>query len=249
MKRFPKIVVALDIKKMKVLTLCSKANGVKTTGDPDVTNPPLSDAMLSLQAEKVSSIVSLRQSVQKKDLTRQQEAEVETLKTYYEQVGRYVQMVANKVAKDTGSVAAGEEVVLRCGFKLKKKRILPPRTFEIVNSEPGWTHLRIKAVAKNAAYIWRFGITHEKGVIPEIFMPVMVTMVCEVIVKHSFSGIIMGYQVACVLPKGRSATTGTVYSKFGKNAAALEVYKWNKPVVEAGVDPLQWSELIYGVCK
>ncbi|MEI6853329.1 MAG: hypothetical protein WCL06_10815 [Bacteroidota bacterium] len=249
MKGFPKIVVALDIKKMNALTLCSKARGVKTTGDPDVVNPPKSDEDLQLQAGRVEDIKKLRVTDKKMSLTRQEEVEVDTLKTYYEQVGRYVQRIAREVAMATGSVAAGEAVVLRCGFKLKKKRVLPPRTFEVVDSDVGWTHLRVKAAGKNAAYVWRFGITHEKGVIPEVFMPVVVTMVCELVVRHPFSGKIIAYQVACILPKKRSSKTKTANSNLAKKAAGVAAYLGNKPVVDFGIDALQWSDLIYRGCR
>lgn len=249
MKGFPKIVVALNLKKMNDLTICSRAMGVKTTADPDVVNPPVSDATLKLQANAIMDIITLRKTKQAKSLTRQQKEEVEVLKRYYGRVGRYVQDIANDVAISAGDAEAGKAVVLRCGFTLKKKRVLPPRNFDVVKSAPGWTHIRVKAAGKYAVYIWRFGITSEKGVMPAEFMPIVVTTVCELIVKHPFSGNFMAYQVACVLPKPRSAHTKKAKSKLGRNASDVASYIGNKPVVEAGIDALQWSDFIYMVCK
>jgi hypothetical protein len=214
-----------------------------------VLNPPISDATLTLQADAVLNISSLRVTKQTKSLTRQQAEAVETMKRSYERVGRKVEEVANDVAIAAGDVAAGEAVVLRCGFTLKKKRVLPPRVFDVVNSKPGWTHLRVKAASKYAVYVWRFGITNEHGVMPSDFMPIMVTTVCELIVKYPFSGKIMGYQVACVLPKPRSSKTAMVHSTLAKNASNSAAYMGNKPLVEAGIDPLQWSDFIYMGCQ
>lgn len=245
MKGFPKIVVARNIKKMKVATLCSNAKGVKTDGDSDVVNPPYSDAAIRLQADKVSMIHSLRITDKRMSLTRKEEQEVETLRLYYDSIGRNVQDKANEVAKDNGSIAAGEAVVLRCGFKLKKKRLLPPRMYEIVNSGPGWIHFRVKSAGKYAAYIWRFGFTNKKGVIPEEFMPVMVTMSCELIITHSFIGKILGAQVACVIPNKRSARTKIAKNTLSEQYESTATFRGNKPVVEAGMDAMQWSDFIY----
>ena len=249
MKGFPKIVVATDIKKMSALKLCAQAKGVKTTGDPDVVNPPATDATLQQQADAVLALLELRVTHRSKALTLQTETALEKLKESYFNVGRYVYTIANKVARAAGNVEAGEAVVHRCGFKLKKKRALPPRIFEVVASGVGWTHLRTKAAGKYAAYIWRYGITHEKGVIPTEFMPIAVNMVCELILTHSFSGKIVACQVACVLPKPRSAKTNKAQSKQAKNALEAASFKGNKPAVEFGMDALQWSDFIYFSCR
>lgn len=249
MKGFPKIVVALNIKKMNALTLCTKAKGVKTTGDPDVVNPPVSDTTLQQQADDVLALLKLRVTVRKKSLTAQIAVAMDILKVSYEKVGRYVEMIARHKAMETGSVDAGENVVARCGFTLKKKRQMASRTFTIVSSGSGYTHLRAKAAAKNAVYVWRFGRTSEKGVRPLEFMPIAVTNVCELIVTYPYGGGFMAYQVACVLPKPRSSKTGHAHSTLGKNALKTTGYKGNKPVVEAGTDPLQWSDFLYIGCS
>lgn len=246
MKRFPKIVVALNIKKMNAVTLCSKAKGVKTTGDPAIVNPSISDADLYQLADDILSIISLRKNHQSKSITRQQNDALNHLKNSYTYLGRDVQIAANKVAEATGSVAAGEAVVVRCGFTLKKKRQMSPRTFEVVSSGDGWIHFRVKSAAKNATYIWRFGLSNQRGVMPTEFMPIMVTMVCELIITHSFTGYFMACQVACVLPKPRSSRSRTARGKLAKNA--LAAYIGNKPVVEAGIDSLQWSGFVYTMC-
>jgi hypothetical protein len=249
MEKIAKIVVSVETDKMDVPTLITTAKGIKTTGDADVVDPPFTDAQLQTQAGDLADTHSKRQTNQSKSLTRQEEEQAETLKTSVSWVGRYVQQIANKVAKDTGSVPMGEAVVERCGFKLKKKAEKAPRGFEVVDSGPGWTRLRAKSVGKRGGYLWRFGKTTQKGVMPSGPLTTFFTLECDVIIYGEESGAIMGYQMASILPIGQKNTSGSSVSGSTEDSSMVLSAKAKKAAITIGIDPYNWTDFIYEIVK
>ncbi len=248
MGNLPKIKVALDLEEMDVTNLASMAKGVKTTGDPDVTNPSVTDLVLHGQADDLLDCHDQRGTNKSPSLTRQETVLKNILIRSVTDVGLDVEKAANKVAIAQGDVAAGEAVVLRCGYKLKKKGTKPPREFEVVGSGPGWVHIRVKSVGSRAGYVWRFGITTEIGKVPTIFMPMLFTLECEVIITNIPRGAILGYQMASIVPVNLTAKSSPNpdVSKIPPLGAPS---KGKKPTFTANVDPLHWSDFIYDVCK
>lgn len=242
MPKLPKIIVAAKTDEMDTPTLCSSARGVVTAGDPDVTAPPFTDVQLKAQADTTQGIHEQRITNKSPDLTRQEEVEVEKLEEMYKRDAQYVEDKANDVAKASGSVAAGEAVVLRCGFKLKQESHKAPREFEIIASGPGWMHIRVKSVGKRGGYVWRIGVTNTKGVIPTTFLPLFFTLECEMVITNLNSGSMYGIQFATILPASQSeATPGTQSDSISTSSS--------KPTFSAGADPLIWSDFIYEGCK
>lgn len=238
MKNLPKILVATNVDEMDTPTLCANAKGIKTTGDPDVVTPPSTDTELQTQAGKVMDIHEKRFTDKSITLTKDEKVQRLILETMFTNVAGYVQQISRKVATAAGDVAAGEAVVVRCGFKLKKKGSLPPREFDIVDSGQGWFHLRMKAVAARAGYVWRIGVTSKKGVPPETFLPNKFTLECEVIITGTEFGLIYGMQAASILPV-----------KQNPPDSESSPVKANKPSFPADSDGLTWSDFIYDVSK
>jgi len=156
-----------------------------------------------------------------------------------------VQDVANKVAISNGSVSKGEAVVERCGFKLKKKGEKPSRAFEVVESGPGWIHLRVKSVGIKAGYLWRFGITSEKNKAPGVFLPILFTLECDIIITNLTSGVLYGYQVASILPVSRTPETDPALTTVTKKSSVMLSTKSKKASFTVGVDPYNWSDIMY----
>ena len=106
----------------------------------------------------------------------------------------------------------------------------------------------MKAVAKHAGYVWRFGITTAIGKIPTTFMPMLFTLECEVIITNIPRGAILGYQMASIVSVNLAAqnSPNPDVSKVPPLGAPS---KGKKPTFTADVDPLHWSDFIYDVCK
>ncbi len=245
MKNLPIIVVSLEVKDMDVPTLITTAKGVKTTGDPDVVNPPVTDVEITAQAEDLSKCHAKRQTDQSESLTREENELASKVRRSYSRVGRYVEDIANEVAIEAGDVNVGEAVVLRCGFKLKKKPDLHPRGFEVVKQGKGFTHLRVKAVGKKAGYAWRYGITNEAGQVPEQMLPILFTLECEVIVNGQKSGAMYAFQFASILPVSHTNKTKAALTANTKDSTLTTATKTKKATFTAGADPLSWSDFIY----
>jgi len=241
MKNLDKITVNLDVTNKEVTTFCKDTKGVKTTGDHDVVDPPHTDSEIGTQADKVLAVQSQRVTDKSLSLTRLQKTLYATLVLMYTDVGLYVQQIARKVAVAAGNIAAGEAVVLRCGFKLKAAPAVHPREFELVASGPGWLHLRVKSPGKFSACAWRIGITQAKGKAPDTYFPQVDTMECEVIFTNIKSGSLIAAQVAPILP----ASHGIVSDDTKPTKKKRQVPSF---AIGEGIENLNWSDPIYFGC-
>jgi hypothetical protein len=248
MSKFPKIVVIRDLSTMDNTTVCTTALGTKTDGDPDVTNPPVKDLDFHQQANDALAVQTQRQTNQSKSLTSQSNELTDIVRVSYSSNAAYIEMIANKVMRTTGSYDAGVNVVQRCGYTQKTKGERHPRFFEVVASGPGWFHLRVKAVGKRAGYLWRLGITTEKGVKPTVFLPILFTLECEVVIMNLETGSIYGMQSASILPVAQTKNSDPSQTISSKSATVTVSTKANKTTFNAGDDPYQWSDFIYEVC-
>ena len=248
MAKIPKIVVIRDLRNEDNTTVCTTALGTKTGGDPDVTNPPVADDDLYEQANAALTVQTQRQTNQSKSLTSESNELTDIVRVSYSSNAAYIEMIANKVVRTTGSYDAGLNVVQRCGYRVKTKGELHPRSFEVVDSGQGWFHLRVKSVGKRAGYLWRLGITTERGVMPTVFLPILFTLECDVVIMNLESGSIYGLQSASILPVAQTKNSDPSQTLSSKSATVTVSTKANKPTFNAGDDPYQWSDFIYEVC-
>jgi hypothetical protein len=245
MGNLPKIVVIRDLRNMDNTAVCTTALGTKTDGDPDVTNPPVKDVDFHQQANDALAVQVKRQTDQSKSLTAYGNELADIVRSSYADDAGYIEQIANKVAKAAGSYDAGVKVVVRCGYMLKTKGETHPRGFEVVAAEPGWIHLRVKAVGKRAGYLWRLGITTEKGVIPATFLPILFTLECEVVILNLKSGSMYGFQFASILPVAQTKNSDPSQTVSSMAATTTVSTKANKATYTVGDDPYQWSDFIY----
>ncbi len=245
MGKFPKIVVIRDLSDMDNTTACNEALGTKTAGDPDVTSPPVEDTVLHGQANDALAVEQKRQIDQSKALTTLGNELASKVRVSYFKVAGYVQDVANDVVISTGSWDAGVHVVQRCGYRMKTKSEPHPRGFEVVDSGPGWVHLRVKSVNYRAGYLWRMGSTPEKDVKPTSFLPILFTLQCEVVVLGLKSGTMYGFQSASIVPVAQTKKSDPSKSISAKAATTSVATKANKATYTMSEDPYQWSEFIY----
>jgi hypothetical protein len=214
----PKIVVIKDISPLSTPEMISEALGVVFTGDPDATTPPVTDVILHGEAATLQTIHSKRQTSPPTATSDEEEIQRNILARAYKKNADYLEGVANDVAVAAGDVNAGEAVVLRIGMKLKKEAAADARTFEVYESGVEWVHIRCKAVAKRAAYIWRYGVTTAKDIPPATLVHPIVTLQANLLINGLESGEIYGFQFASVVPSDDPEyTDGTdphIYSDF-----------------------------------
>ena len=239
--------VNCDFKDKSALEIADMCNGVKTAGDVDVTDPPITDTVMHAQGGKITTIHAQRTTNSSKQLTAQEKLEVNTGKRYYKKVALYVQEIAIDKAIEAGDINAGIAVVERCGFKVKKVGSKPGREFEIIAFGPGWIHVRVKSEGAKAAYIWRIGATTEKGVKPETFISVFYTKECEIIITSIVAGVIYGIQEASIMPvpKKNTKTKGAIHLT---NEISLPTSAGtSKPSYALGSDPYNWTDPIFQI--
>ncbi len=241
------IQVNLDLKDKSALETADMLNGVKTAGDVDVTDPPVDDTEMHAQGGKITAINAQRITNRSKQLTAQEKLEVNTGKRYYKKVGLYIQGIATDVAIAAGDINAGIAVVERCGFKVKNKPSSHPREFEIVAFGPGWFHLRVKSAGKKATYLWKIGVTTEKGVKPETYVSIFCTPECELIVTNIASGVIYGIVEATVLPVPKKNTKNKGAIHLTNEMSLQTSAGTGKPSYALGSDPYNWTDPIYHV--
>jgi hypothetical protein len=201
-KNLPKIVVITDISNLETPDMITAGGGIVLTLDPDATAPPVADTVLHTEADDLQTVHNNRQTEPPTATANDEIGARDTLAFDYQQDARYVESIANKVAKAAGDVTAGIAVVNRTGFKLKKTGIRAARHFEIYASGIEWAHVRTKSVAKVAAYVWRFGITPIKGTPPAIEgSRAVVNLEADLKITNLKSGTIYGIQFAAVKRK------------------------------------------------
>jgi hypothetical protein len=214
----PKIVVIKDISPLSTPEMISEALGVVFTGDPDATTPPVADPMLHAEAATLQTIHSKRQTNPPTATSDEEDVQRNILARAYKKDAVYVEGVANDVAVDAGDVNAGEAVVLRIGMKLKKEGMADARSFEVYDSGVEWVHIRCKAVAKRAGYVWRYGITTAKNTPPATLVDPIFTLEANLLITDLQSGAIYGFQFASILPtrspEYANGTDAIIYSDF-----------------------------------
>ncbi len=241
------IQVNCDFKDKSALEIANMCNGVKTAGDVDVTDPPITDTVMHTQGGKITAIHAQRATNRSTQLTAQEMQEVNTAKRYYKKTGLYIQGIAIDVATEAGDINAGIAVVERCGYKIKKVGSKAGREFEILAFGPGWIHVRVKSEGAKAAYIWRIGATTEKGVKPETFISVFYTKECELIITGIVAGVIYGIQEASIMPvpKKNTKTKGAIHLT---NEISLQSSAGtSKPSYALGSDPYNWTDPIFQI--
>jgi hypothetical protein len=200
----PKIVVKTDITDLDTPHMISEAKGIKFTGDADATAPDYDDTALHGAADDLQDVHSERQTDPPTASSDDENTERRKVARMYELDALYVQKIANNVAIAAGDVEAGEAVVHRIGFKLKKSASAHARGFEVYDSGVQWAKVRTKAVAATAAYAWRYGMTAAKGTPPEIDgTRVVVNLEASLEITNLESGKIYGIQYETVRRKER----------------------------------------------
>jgi hypothetical protein len=249
-KNLQKIKIARTYKKQDTAGLCKTSNGIKLTGDADATTPPVTDTVLKQKATALLATNSLRQTDRSQATTDLEIQQKNDLIRQLDKDASYVEGVANDVAVAKGDVAAGEAVVTRIGFQLKKRGVAKPRDFEQVKSDPGTIHLHVKKAKPGIeGHLWRYGGTTAKDTPPPATaLKLRVTVESDIILGDLTSGSIIAAQHASVVGVSHTKKTGAATSFTSKAASSVATNKAKHPVFsDKQTDPYNWTGFIYVV--
>ncbi|MBI3502317.1 MAG: hypothetical protein HY063_11035 [Bacteroidetes bacterium] len=246
----PKIVISRTYKKLNTPDLGAFAHDtVHFTGDPDATAPPVSDG--TLQAKATSLLTDYGTWLKTKDpaLEKQIKRKRNDLILQLDKDADYLQGVARDVAVAAGDVTAGEAVVIRIGFTLKKRTGGKKPDFGVIASGPNFVQLHSKKAKKgNEGHMWRYGITTAKGTPPP--QPGLIThftLETDVILHDLPSNTVIGIQHTSVLPVSHTKKTS---AKTSKTATATPLSKAKHPLFShTNPDPYNWTDFIYVVIQ
>ncbi|MBI3500168.1 MAG: hypothetical protein HY063_00075 [Bacteroidetes bacterium] len=209
--------------------------------------PPVSDG--TLQAKATSLLTDYGTWLKTKDpaLEKQIKRKRNDLILQLDKDADYLQGVARDVAVAAGDVTAGEAVVIRIGFTLKKKSPSHPRDFEFLKAEKGSFHVRVKSASKGrSTYVYEYGITTDEDVMPAKWEKPVSLPVTELIVSGLKAGTIIGVRYTVVLPPSHTKKTAAKMSATtDKNATILTTNKAKKVTVTHGTELYNFSEILY----
>ena len=236
--------VVLNLGKVTVAELVAFASGLKTTGDPDATTPPYTDAQIQALADTVQSDLGTRITDPNPKLTALEQQHVDALSRALIANKNYVEMVANK--KAAGNRAVFDQICKRIGFLTKKVSTKHQRVFESLRAEQGCFHVRVPSESKgHITNVFEYGITTAKDVMPATWEKQIALPVTELIVTGLKSGTIIGIRYAVVLPPSHTGKTDVKIAPLSKVASTLPINKNRKISIAHGSDYLHFSDVLY----
>jgi hypothetical protein len=167
----------------------------------------------------------------------------------YNQNAMYIQGIARNAAIAAGDVSVGIQVVIRCGYKVKKTGTKAPRQFKVTPSGVGAVDITTKAVAPRASYIREYGITTAKGVVPTAPAELLISLEADIYVYNLKSGSIYGFREASILPTKRTTPTVLTPSLVKKTATPTIATTAHKVTFGDGAEHYTWSNWVYVVIQ
>jgi len=229
---------------MTIAELVTFASGLKTTGDPDATTPPFTDAQVQALSATVQTDIGTRITDPNPKLTALQQQHVDALSRAIIANKNYVEMMANK--KAAGNRAVFDQICKRIGFATKKETTRHQRVFESLRSEPGSVHVRIPSECRgHITNVFEYGLTTTKGVIPASWEKSIPLPVTELIITGLSSGTIVGFRYAVILPPSHTNKTDTKVAPISKVANALPINANGKISLTYKSDFLHYSDVMY----
>jgi hypothetical protein len=161
----------------------------------------------------------------------------------------YIQGIARNAAIAAGDVNVGIQVVIRCGYKVKKTKAPSTRVFKVTPSGVEAVDISTKAVGPRVCYIRQYGITSTKGVPPTVFAELLISLEADIHVNNLKSGTIYGFREATVLPiKRTSATTPTtLVKKAATPTVATSTHK--ATFTDGATSHYTWGNWVYVIVQ
>lgn len=241
--------VSFEFREMDASGLATFADGTVAglTGNAFISAVPVALATISAQTTALrATLQQIAAGDKSPALTAQEAQQANALMLSLASNGHSVEDQANILA--AGDLKKAQQIILSTGYKLKKRGTPHPRDFEVVETGPGFVHLRVKKAKKGVeAHLWRYGITTAKGTPPPT-VKLIVSVEVDIIIHDLASNIIIGVQHASVLPAAHTKKTNPASTQTSKSATLVPLSKTRHPMFSAAADELyQWTDFIYAV--
>jgi hypothetical protein len=210
MKNLGKIQVLEVSAETPTETLINDALLVHTTGDAVAGGAPVTDLVLQTAANKLQTIYTGFHASPPTYTSAQVTTQKNIVVALYNQNVGYMKGVANVAAVTAGDITAGNAVVTRCGFKLKKKGVRGTKTFKGTSTVAGKIDVSTKAAGPRATYIREYGVTPTKDVPPVTPNPeYLISITADMSITNLKSGNIIAIREAIIVPVPKKKKTGT----------------------------------------
>ena len=242
--------IALNLGKKTISELISFAYGQKFANDPLTLTPPFTDTQIQTLAATVQTEIGTRATDPSPKLTAKEQQDVDALTRGIMANKNYLETAANHAA--AGNKVLFDEIVKRIGYAPYKDRSSSTRMFELVESGPGWAHIRVKKLQKgNMGHAWQWSITTAIGVPPawatgevELNPFPRYTLEADVILNGLKRSGIYAVRYYDVLPASKGNKSSIKKNITKKLTSILPVSKTKHPILVDGDEP-QWSDFIY----
>jgi len=228
--------IVLNLGKKTVHELISLAYGIKTTGDADVTTHRYTDAEIQAQAAIVQGEIGTRASDPHPALTLAEQTEVNKLSNMIIAAKGDVEFWGNKVAN--GNRVAFDTIAHRTGLVPQGEKAQHARIFEFLPADIGSFYARVHSEGRDITYIFQYGITSAKDVLPTTFSDRIALPFVELIVTGFASGTIVGVRYAAIMHGNAPLVHDRALNYPPLNAKG-------KVTLTHGVDFLHFSDVIY----
>jgi len=228
--------IVLNLGKKTVSELISLAYGIKTTGDADVTTHRYADAAIQAQAAIVQVMIGTRGSDPHPSLTSAEQTEVNKLSSMIIAAKGDVEFWGNKVAN--GNRTLFDTIAHRTGFVPQGEAAHQQRIFEFLPADNGSFHARVGSEGRDITYVYQYGITTAKDVLPTVWSERIALPFVELIVTGFASGAIVGVRYAAIMHGHEPIGHNRVLNYPPLNAKG-------KVTLTHGVDFLHFSDVIY----
>ncbi len=232
-------------------TLINDGLLIKTAGDPNVTAPPVTDAVFQPQVARLQLMLTGSKLSPPTYTTTQLNVQKGIVVTSYNKIAANVEGVAQDVANTAGDINAGITVVTRVGCKLGKKGSSKRTDFGVVGSSPNFIQVHVKKSVKgNEAHKWRIALVPALETPPAKGAWVEFTSTeCDIILEGIPAGSFVAINHTPIVPVAHhktGTTTGIAPPLTGKTVKPIAASKANHPVFNwLNPDPYTWSGWIY----
>jgi len=228
--------IVLNLGKKTVNELISLAYGIKTTGDVTVITARYSDVLIQAQAAIVQGMIGTRGSDPHPSLTSAEQTEVNKLSSMIIGVKGDVEFYGNKFA--AGNRTLFDTIAHRTGFVPQGDRAHQQRIFEFLAADNGSFHCRVPSEGDNITYVFQYGNSTAKDVLPLAWSDRIALSLVELIVAGFTSGDIVGVRYAAVMHGHEPIGHNRVLNYPPMNSKG-------KVSLTKGVDFLHFSDVIY----
>ena len=252
MKNLPKIQTLELHANDSAETVIQDASLIHTTGDVNVTTPPVTDAVLGGQITTLQNRVTGSKATPPTFTAGQVTTSKNKVITSYNKIAKYVEGVANDVAIAAGDVTAGNTVVTRVGCKLKRKSTRGTKKFAATSKIDGEIEVGTKSPGRGTIYIREYGKTTAKGVIPAVINDPIIGGLSEISITNLISGTIYGVREALILPIPRNKGGGgvsAITTATARGTTPVATTKTNKATYAVGATHYVYSDWIYVTVK